>query len=304
MMQNEGRDECRHATARHRLFAGCVMLTSHRVFVTVLLIAFSDFNPIAMSADEPNAARSVHLSFPAPDAVAFYNEVTVAESVPGSYFMVCGFSHGYFGIQELSGPEDKVVLFSVWDPGNQNDPNSVPADRRVEVLAQAKDVRIGRFGNEGTGAQCFLKLKWQIGHTYRFLVTAKTEKPKTTYAAFIGLDEPNRWKHLTTFRTVTGGEQLRGLYSFLEDFRRDGQSQKQTRRATFGNGWVQTPKGNWTALTEARFTGDATPLNNMDAGVKDRRFWLVTGGEVTNHTSLNSTLSWSPIELPVESEKP
>ena len=281
-----------------------VMLAFYRNYTATFLVALCCCHPHAMSADAPNAARSVHLGFPAPDAVAFYNEVTVEESVPGSYFMVCGFNHGYFGIQELSGPEDKVVLFSVWEPGNQNDPNSVPADHRVEVLDQAQDVRIGRFGNEGTGAQCFLKLNWKIGQTYRFLVTAKAEKTKTAYAAFIGLDELHSWKHLATFRTVTGGDQLRGLYSFLEDFRRDGKTPRQTRRATFGNGWVQTAKGDWLALTKARFTGDATPLDNMDAGVKASRFWLATGGEVTNHTPLNSTLSWLPVELPVGPDKP
>lgn len=247
---------------------------------------------------EPQAARSVHLGFSAPEATLFYNEVTVEESVPGSYFMVCGFKHGYFGIQELNGPEDKVVLFSIWDPGEQNDPNSVPADRRVEVLHNDQDVRVGRFGNEGTGAQSFYKLKWKIGQTYRFCVKATAEKPKASFAAYLWLDESNEWKHLATFRTLTGGESLRGLYSFLEDFRRDGRSAKQTRRATFGNGWVQTLNGDWVALTKARFTGDATPLGNIDAGVNDRRFWLATGGAVTNHVPLNSALSWQPVELP------
>lgn len=272
--------------------------------VALWFMAFVGLDSNWLHADEPNAARSVHLGFPAPDAVAFYNEVTVEESVPGSFFMVCGFNHGYFGIQELSGPDDKVVLFSVWDPGSQDDPNSVPADRRVEVLEQASDVRIGRFGNEGTGAQCFLKLNWKVGQTYRFLVTAKAEKPKTTYSAFIGVDEPQRWKHLATFRTATGGDPLKGLYSFLEDFRRDGKSPKQTRRATFGNGWVQTSKGEWVALTKARFTGDATPLDNMDAGVSGSRFWLATGGDIKNQTPLKSMLSWSPIALPEAVVKP
>ncbi len=247
----------------------------------------------------PNAARSVHLGFPAPDATVFYNEVIVEESAPGSYFMVCGFKHGYFGIQELSGPEDKVVLFSIWDPGDQNDPNSVPADRRVEVLYNDKDVRVGRFGNEGTGAQSFYKLKWKIGQTYRLCVKASAEKPKTSFAAYLWLDELNEWKHLATFRTQTGGEPLRGLYSFLEDFRRDGRSAKQTRRATFGNGWVQTTNGDWVALTKARFTGDGTTLDNIDAGVKDRHFWLATGGDVQNHMPLKSILSWTPVALPL-----
>ena len=35
------------------------------------------------------ACRSVHLSYPAPDGVAFYNEVAVEKSAVGSYFMVC-----------------------------------------------------------------------------------------------------------------------------------------------------------------------------------------------------------------------
>lgn len=117
----------------------CKMWGRHGWGACLLVLAVE-----AAFADEPkvpNAARSVHLGFPAPDATVFYNEVTVEESVPGSYFMVCGFKHGYFGIQELSGPEDKVVLFSIWDPGEQNDPNSVPADRRVEVLHNDNDAR-------------------------------------------------------------------------------------------------------------------------------------------------------------------
>ena len=48
----------------------------------------------------PRAARSVHLGWQAPEATAFYNELNVEESVPGSYFMAAGFRHGYFGIQE------------------------------------------------------------------------------------------------------------------------------------------------------------------------------------------------------------
>ncbi len=62
----------------------------------------------------PRAARSVHLGYPAPDAMLFYNEMTVLESTPGSYFMAAGWNTGYFGIQELSDGR-KVILFSVWN---------------------------------------------------------------------------------------------------------------------------------------------------------------------------------------------
>ena len=46
------------------------------------------------------ACRSVHLAFTAPESLAFYNEVTVERSAEGTYFCVCGFNQGYFGIQE------------------------------------------------------------------------------------------------------------------------------------------------------------------------------------------------------------
>src|ERR1700678_1099199 len=99
----------------------------------------------AQTSLEPRAARSVHLRYQGPDATAFYNEVTVEESVPGSYFMACGFHQGYFGIQELRPGQDRVVLFSVWDPGTQNNQGSVPAGQRVEELYHADDVTVRRF---------------------------------------------------------------------------------------------------------------------------------------------------------------
>src|SRR5262249_23260202 len=71
------------------------------------------------------AARSVHLVYPAPPGLFFYNEVLVEQSVNGYYFMACGWDTGYFGIQQLDGPGDKVVLFSVWDPTAGDDPNAV-----------------------------------------------------------------------------------------------------------------------------------------------------------------------------------
>ena len=81
----------------------------------------------------PRAARSVHLGYQAPDAMLFYNEMIVLESTPGSYFMAAGWNTGYFGIQELSDGR-KVILFSVWDPTQGDDPNAVKQEDRVECL--------------------------------------------------------------------------------------------------------------------------------------------------------------------------
>ena len=171
------------------------------------------------------ACRSVHLFYPAPEGVAFYNEVTVDQSAPGTYFMACGFDLGYFGIQELANGK-KLVLFSVWDPGTQADlkqadPNQVEADRRVKLLYQGEGVRVGRFGNEGTGGQSFFDFDWKVGKTYRFFVTARPAGDRTEFAGYFYVPEKRAWQHLVTFSTISQGRGLRGYYSFIEDFRRD-----------------------------------------------------------------------------------
>src|SRR4051812_44923687 len=155
----------------------------------------------------PRAARSVHLAYPLPQgtqADAFYNELTVEKSVPGSYFMACGFSHGYFGIQEQSRGQ-KVVIFSVWDPTKGDDAKKVPLEQRVEILHHDPEVEVKRFGGEGTGGQSFFKYDGKPNETYRFLVRSKVEDQKTAYSAYFHLPQTKTWKHLVTFRTRTGG---------------------------------------------------------------------------------------------------
>jgi len=247
---------------------------------------------VATGADEtspPRAARSVHLWYAGPKADLFYNELTVEKSVPGSYFMVCEFSRGYFGIQEQDHGR-KVVLFSVWDPGKGDNPNQVPEKDRVEVLYHADDVVAQRFGGEGTGGQSFFDYSWKAGATYRFLVKAATAGNKTSFAGYFYLPEKKTWKHLVTFRTITRGAKLESLYSFIEDFRRDGQSADEVHRAFFGNGWVGNAKGAWTPLKKAHFTASGASSeakNTIDAGVAKDRFYLQTGGDTHTTTKLN-----------------
>src|SRR4051812_2652823 len=143
------------------------------------------------------ACRSVHLSYPAPEGVAFYNEMTVEKSADGTYFMACGFSKGYFGIQEKADGK-KVVIFSVWDPTAGDDPKKVKDELRVKTLHQGEGVRIGRFGNEGTGGQSFYDHDWKVGQTYRFYVTAKVDGQRTEYGAYFYLNDRKQWKHLAT----------------------------------------------------------------------------------------------------------
>jgi hypothetical protein len=258
-------------------------------------------------ADEKTAAvacRSVHLAYPAPEGVAFYNEVTVGQSAAGTYFMACGFDRGYFGIQQPDGGK-KVVLFSVWDPGNQSDPNQVEKDKQVKTLYQGEGVRVGRFGNEGTGGQSFFDYDWNAGKTYRFFVTARPAGDRTAFAGFFYLPEKKVWKHLVTFSTISQGRGLRGYYSFIEDFRRNGVSATEARRARFGNGWTRSKDGQWVALTRAHFSADDNPSLGIDAGVAGDCFFLATGGKTQNRNTLlgkNIDRPPSGIDWPIVSQ--
>jgi hypothetical protein len=231
------------------------------------------------------ACRSVHLGYAAPAGTAFYNEATVEKSAEGTYFMATGFRHGYFGIQELANGK-KLVIFSVWDPTSGDDPKKVDESKRVKTLHKDDGVRVGRFGGEGTGGQSFFDYDWKVGETCRFLVTAKPDgADRTAYSGYFYLNDKKEWKHLVTFSTLTKGTLLEGYYSFVEDFRRNKVSATKTRKATFGNGWVKTTKGEWVELAKARFTADANPVLNIDAGLKESKFFLATGGETENATT-------------------
>lgn len=256
---------------------------------------------LAGEAPAYRAARSVHLGYPAPESVAFYLEMAVDQSTPGSYFMACGWNTGYFGIQEL-GDGRKVAIFSVWDPTTGDDPGAVKPEDRVELLHQGAGVRARRFGGEGTGGQCITDFDWRLGQTNRFLVTATVQSNKTAYAGWLWLTDRREWKHLVSFRTRTGGQPLRGLYSFVEDFRRDGKSVLEVRRARFFNGWVKTTTREWRPLARARFTASGAEWEskeNIDAGRTGDQFYLATGGATTQSRELGGS-----IELPTQPAAP
>jgi hypothetical protein len=238
------------------------------------------------------ACRSVHLGYPAAEGVAFYNEMTVEKSADGTYFMAAGWGKGFYGLQELADGK-KLVLFSVWDPAAGNDPKAVDPDLRVRMPHKGDAVRVRRFGGEGTGGQARYDYDWKADEPYRFLVTAKPDgDTRTAYAGYFWLPDKKEWAHLVTFSTVAKGELLKGYYSFVEDFRRNKVSATKERRARFGNGWVKPARGEWVPLDKARFTADANPVLNIDAGAADGRFFLATGGAVENTTAkLNATIA-------------
>ncbi len=250
------------------------------------------------------ACRSVHLNYPAPEGTVFYNEVTVGKSAAGTYFCVCGWGKGYYGIQEKADGKT-LLIFSVWDPGAQNDPKAVKDEVRVKMLHQGKDVRVGRFGNEGTGGQSFYDYDWKVGQTLRLMVKAAPDgETRTAYSGYFFHPEKKEWLHLVTFSTIAKGALLNGYYSFVEDFRRNKISATEERDALFGNGWVLNKEGKWVALEKARFTGDANPVTNINAKILKDRFYLGTGGEIKNDdTKLSESMTMPRKAQPPEDVK-
>lgn len=245
--------------------------------------------------EAPRAARSVHLNYPAPTGDLFYNELTIEKSTAGSYFMACGFQHGYFGIQELADGK-KVAIFSVWDSEDKQAEASKTKTQAV-VLQRDPDVRIRRFSGEGTGAQCMMDFDWKNGQTCRFAVAASRSGETTAYTAWLYVDSTTRWKRLATLATFTADDaNLGGYYSFIEDFRRDRKSALEIRRARFGNGWIRSLDGAWSVLGKARFTASDSQWEakeTIDAGTIEKSFYLQTGGETRTHTPLGRVIERS-----------
>ena len=134
---------------------------------------------------------SVHLRYetPAERQLQYaYSELTVPprQDPIGSFSMANGFREGYFGIQ-VNGPDERRVLFSIWSPFRTDNPRDIPEDQQIVALGRGPDVRIGEFGNEGSGGQSILVYPWKVGNTYRFLTEVEPDgQVNTIYTSWFG----------------------------------------------------------------------------------------------------------------------
>lgn len=206
---------------------------------------------------------SVHLTYDTPKDVSLqyaYSEITVPAGmdVEGSYFMANGFAEGYFGFQ-VNGPQERRVLFSVWSPFQTDNPKEIPEEQRITKLASGPGVRVGEFGNEGSGGQSFLVYPWKAGVAYRFLTEVKPDpnsKEHTLYTAWFGDKSQKEWRLIASFRRPKTSTYLKSFHSFLENF--NPQFGHLTRGANYGNVWVVDKDGTWYECIQARLSADAT----------------------------------------------
>jgi hypothetical protein len=263
-----------------------------------LITATTHADPTTAPAPAPTAARYITLWYPLPDpanngAVEFYNEETVRQEVPGSYFCAAGFAGGYFGIQDR--PDKKVIIFSVWDTGKKVDqPDKAAPENQAKVISLGKGVHYTRFGNEGTGAHSDMDYNWEVGKTYHFYLRATAKEKTTEYQGWFRDPSTNAgWIHIATFEVPDGGKKMKGLYSFLEDFRRDTKSATEIRRVETGNAWARTSFDSaWIPLLKMRFTTmdqkGAAPAG-IDAGVIGEHFYMQNGGDTQRTMPLNTS---------------
>lgn len=263
------------------------------ILVQKLFVADTEQEPLFIkenfSAHFGRRGPSVHLQYALPKHKTiewFYNEVTVPPSgdVVGSYYCAQGFSCGYFGIQNNS-PHERRVLFSVWSPFDTQDPALIPEKDKIVVLKKGENVQSNEFGNEGAGGQTFLRYNWKAGNTYRFLLHALPDNSgSTTFTAYFYAPEENRWLLIASLRRPRTQHFVAGSYSFVENF--NPNMGYLNRKAYFGNAWAYTSKKEWKPVLHTTVTNDDTGHNGVrvdyGGGTEGNRFFLQMGGFTGN----------------------
>ena len=255
---------------------------------------------------ERRNAASVHLAYQMEDqrkAALFYNEVTAVEEPIHTFYMACGFSRGYLGMQ-INSPTERRVIFSVWDSGkgqNANNRKEVPEENRTKMLAKGEGVVGEVFGGEGTGGHSHFVYPWKTGQAQKFIVTAEPDATSTIYAGYWFHPEQQKWMLLAKFHAPHDGEFLRGLHSFSENF--GGANGHLLRKALYGPQWIRDSNGDWQELLTATFSHD--PTGNKDRldrfmGMEDGKFFLSHGGFVDGYCKFGDPFTRLATKQPPE----
>ncbi len=235
---------------------------------------------------------SVHIGYPVEKGTEVewcYNEVKAVTDPVTTYYMACGFTRGYFGMQ-VNSERERRIIFSIWDAGNEAiDRKKVDSDNRVRLLAKGPGVVAEDFGNEGTGGHSHLVTDWKTADRQRFLVHAKPDGKFTTYTGYYFSPKQRAWTLVASFRAPKDGNWLNRLYSFNENFW--GDNGNLLRAAEFGPAWIRTSAGEWKQLTTGRFTHDVTGGKDRfdyDLTVRNGRWLLQNGGFVGSSPKLGT----------------
>ena len=234
-------------------------------------------------------AASVHLSYKVngDDVTGFYNEVTAVEDPVYTFYMACGFSRGYLGMQ-VNHAHERRIIFSVWDAaegGTATTRDTVSEENHTKMLSHGEGVEGSVFGHEGTGGHSHLVYPWKTGEKQRFFLTAKAQETHTVYSGFWFHPEKKAWMIIASFDAPKDGKLLRGLHSFSENF--GGSNGHLRRKCLYGVQWIQRDGAKWEEVLQASFSHDATGKSDrLDRfmGVEDVQFFLSHGGFIEGFT--------------------
>lgn len=247
--------------------------------------------------------RSVHLRHqPVPEnSQAIYIESVPLKVSPGTYFSAANFDGGYIGFQELANKEH-ILIFSIWDPvAHGENPDDVPEADRVKAIKIGKKVdKAERFGNEGTGGKSFYKYPWKLKEKMKFLVIWKPIDDKfKQISGYFYDNHAKKWELIACWKTHRAAKEFSQAVSFVEDFKRDGESATKEREAAFGPVFVYTSEKKWVQTAKAGFTADPTdsPAVACDWSPEWKAYVLKTGGK----TKTGDFKLWATQDMPKDS---
>jgi len=219
---------------------------------------------------------------------------TIFGSTAGALLLIAAIVMTLWCRRNNNSPSERRVLFSVWSPFSTNNPREIPADQRIQLLAKGERVRVGQFGNEGSGGQSFLLYPWQAGKTYRFLTKVKPDgKGNTIYTSWFGDKAKDEWILIASFLRPKTDTNLRRFHSFLENF--SPSTGHLGRKGSYGNIWCRSIDGEWFACQQARFTTDATGRGrhrlDFAGGASGSSFYLRNCGFFSPYTQPDTNLS-------------
>lgn len=250
----------------------------------------------------PSCHLNYDLSAADDEAEWFYSEITVpvGSDPVGSYFMADGFAEGYFGMQVNSSTERRII-FSVWSPYNTDDPKSIPADQRIQLLKKGPGVVAEDFGNEGSGGHSHLVYSWKAGQAYKFLLHGKPlDDSHTNYSAYFFDNESGNWLLIASFTRPKTHSYLKKFHSFLENF--EPEMGNTTRKGFYHNQWVKPAQGDWIAITRMTVSVDQTGRKkyrtDFNGGVENGQFYLKNGGFFNETAVLGKTFQVNPEQKP------
>jgi hypothetical protein len=267
------------------------------------------------------SSPSVHLGFhpTTPGNVGvrydwFYQEIMVPSgfSPIATYWMAIGFSGGYFGMQNNSLTERRI-LFSVWDQIDIDYYNRIgrtpPKDSLVSLVDYAPYAQANSFGGEGTGGQSYVGRyrvdTWVEDKPVKFLLNARKQtvlrddkngtKPAMLISAWYKAYEQEGWRYIATWRRPFVTDYFDAFHSFLENYgwynghlARKGYYYNSFGRRENDGQWVHFNRGTF-GNTDGK-EGQRVDVARGAAPEDPEKFYMLSGGYVPNAAVKEDTL--------------